>query len=84
MKKEITELTQKLLFITYGRDLKNLYLRLPSLNEQIAISKILVDMENEIFTLEKRLNKTKALKQTMMYELLTGKTRLVNKELIDA
>ena len=41
-------------------------------------------MENEIFTLEKRLNKTKALKQTMMYELLTGKTRLVNKELIDA
>ena len=85
MKKEITELTQgTTIHHLYGRDLKNLYLRLPSLNEQIAISKILVDMENEIFTLEKRLNKTKALKQTMMYELLTGKTRLVNKELIDA
>lgn len=85
MKKEITERTQgTTIHHLYGKDLNNLYLRLPSLNEQIAISKILVDMENEIFTLEKRLNKTKALKQAMMRELLTGKTRLVNKELINA
>jgi type I restriction enzyme S subunit len=85
MKKEITERAQgTTIHHLYGKDLKNLYLRLPSLNEQIAISKILVDMENEIFALEKRLNKTKALKQAMMQELLTGKTRLVNKELIDA
>lgn len=45
--------------------------------EQVAISKILSDMDSEIEVLEKRLEKTKAIKQGMMQELLTGRTRLV-------
>lgn len=55
-----------------------------SLVEQEAIANILSDMDEELLKLEVRHNKTKELKQAMMQELLTGKTRLLNKELIDA
>ncbi|MDM1716621.1 MULTISPECIES: restriction endonuclease subunit S [Pseudomonadota] len=44
--------------------------------EQTAIATILSDMDAEIEALEQRLNKTRQLKQGMMQELLTGKTRL--------
>ncbi|MCS6134388.1 hypothetical protein G3496_05530 [Shewanella baltica] len=44
--------------------------------EQTAIATILSDMDNEIQTLEQRLSKTRQIKQGMMQELLTGKTRL--------
>jgi len=47
------------------------------IEEQTAIVAVLSDMDSEIETLEKRLAKTSALKQGMMQELLTGKTRLV-------
>jgi type I restriction enzyme S subunit len=56
----------------------------PDKSEQIAIGAILSDMDDQLLKLEERLNKTQELKQAMMQELLTGKTRLVNKELIDA
>lgn len=52
-------------------------------NEQTAIATILSDMDAEIQALEQRLGKTRQIKQGMMQELLTGKTRLVqplNKE----
>lgn len=52
-------------------------LLLPSLPEQRAIAVILSDMEAEIDALEERLAKTRDLKQGMMQELLTGRTRLV-------
>lgn len=52
--------------------------------EQIAISTILIDIDSELNTLKARHNKIYDLKQGMMQELLTGKTRLLNKELIDA
>ncbi|MGN0920200.1 MAG: restriction endonuclease subunit S [Cellvibrio sp.] len=45
--------------------------------EQTAIATILSDMDSEIQALEQRLAKTRQLKQGMMQELLTGKTRLV-------
>lgn len=45
--------------------------------EQTAIATILADMDAEIQALEQRLNKTRQIKQGMMQELLTGKTRLV-------
>ncbi|MAM88325.1 MAG: restriction endonuclease [unclassified Hahellaceae] len=45
--------------------------------EQAAIATILSDMHIEIQTLEKRLFKTRQIKQGMMQELLTGKTRLI-------
>lgn len=49
----------------------------PTLAEQTAISEILSDMDAEITALEARLAKTRDLKQGMMQELLTGRTRLV-------
>lgn len=52
-------------------------LRLPGSNEQQAISALLTDMDTEITALETRRTKTRALKQAMMQELLTGRTRLV-------
>ncbi|HWW77508.1 MAG TPA: restriction endonuclease subunit S [Pyrinomonadaceae bacterium] len=45
--------------------------------EQTAIAEVLSDMDAEIAALERRREKTRALKQAMMQELLTGKTRLV-------
>ena len=45
--------------------------------EQTAIATVLSDMDAEIAALEQRRNKTKDIKQAMMQELLTGKTRLV-------
>jgi type I restriction enzyme S subunit len=46
-------------------------------SEQIAIGAVLADMERELAILEARRDKTRNLKQAMMQELLTGKTRLV-------
>ncbi len=53
-------------------------------NEQTAIATILSDMDAEIQALEQRLGKTRQIKQGMMQELLTGKTRLIkpSKEVI--
>ena len=50
-------------------------------NEQTAIATILSDMDEEIQALEQRLGKTRQIKQGMMQELLTGKTRLVQPSL---
>ena len=49
----------------------------PSLPEQTAIAAVLSDMDAELSVLEARRDKTRALKQGMMQELLTGRTRLV-------
>jgi type I restriction enzyme, S subunit len=48
-----------------------------AIDEQAAIATILSDIDTEIAALEERQTKTRALKQGMMQELLTGKTRLV-------
>ncbi len=45
--------------------------------EQQAIAQVLSDMDDDLNTLETRLTKTKAIKQGMMQELLTGRTRLI-------
>ncbi len=47
------------------------------ISEQRSISKLLTDMDTEISGLAQKLSKYKLLKQGMMQELLTGKTRLV-------
>lgn len=49
----------------------------PTVFEQTAIATILSDMDAEVATLETKLTKTRSLKQGMMEELLTGKTRLI-------
>jgi len=49
----------------------------PTFDEQEAIAFALSDIEKEIAALESRLNKSRAIKQGMMQELLTGRTRLI-------
>lgn len=49
----------------------------PPLAEQTAIAAVLSDMDAELAALESRHAKTRDLKQAMMQELLTGRTRLV-------
>ena len=44
--------------------------------EQHTIASILSDMDAEIAALEQRWDKTRAIKQGMMQQLLTGKVRL--------
>ena len=47
------------------------------IKEQTAIAQVLTDMDTELTTLQTRRAKTQALKQAMMQELLTGRTRLI-------
>lgn len=49
----------------------------PTVSEQVAIASALKEMDTELVALEQQRNKTAALKQGMMQELLTGRTRLV-------
>jgi type I restriction enzyme, S subunit len=49
----------------------------PTVAEQAAIAEVLSEMDAELWALEQRREKTRALKRAMMQELLTGKTRLV-------
>jgi type I restriction enzyme S subunit len=58
-------------------DLNPMVIDLPDKNEQKAIAQILSDMDAEITQLETKKEKYQAIKQGMMQELLTGKTRLV-------
>ena len=48
----------------------------PTTTEQTAIAEVLSDMDAELAALEQRRDKTRVLKQGMMQELLTGRTRL--------
>ncbi|EHZ7430747.1 restriction endonuclease subunit S [Vibrio cholerae] len=67
-----------------GDIVRSIKLAFPPVNEQTAIATILSDMDEEIQALEQRLSKTRQIKQGMMQELLTGKTRLIkpSKEVI--
>ena len=56
---------------------KNFEVRLPQVHEQRAIAAVLFDMDAEIAALERRRDKTLAIKQGMMQQLLTGRVRLV-------
>jgi type I restriction enzyme S subunit len=50
----------------------------PQLSEQKGIADVLFDMDAEIEALETKLVKARQVKQGMMQELLTGKTRLIS------
>lgn len=58
-------------------DLMPLKIGACSLEEQTAIATVLSDMDTELTALEARRDKTRALKQGMMQELLTGRIRLL-------
>ncbi|WP_017720801.1 restriction endonuclease subunit S [Kamptonema formosum] len=49
----------------------------PSEKKQQALAQVLSDMDAEIAALDNRRAKTQAIKQGMMQELLTGRTRLI-------
>ena len=57
--------------------LKSIEVTLPPLPEQTTIASVLTEMDAELALLTQRREKTRALKQAMMQELLTGKTRLI-------
>lgn len=52
----------------------------PAPEEQTAIANTLTDMDAEIAALETRRDKTRNIKQAMMQELLTGRTRLTREK----
>ena len=58
-------------------ELRRLSFKQPPLPEQTAIAEVLSCLDAELAALEQRRDKTRALKQAMMQELLTGRTRLV-------
>ena len=61
----------------HAKDLNPIPFAFPPLPEQTAIASVLSEMDGELAVLEQRREKTRALKQAMMQELLTGRTRLV-------
>lgn len=67
-------------FHLYARDMARFEFPMPSIEEQAAIVEALSDMGAEIDALEKRREKTRAIKQGMMQQLLTGRVRLVARE----
>jgi type I restriction enzyme S subunit len=61
-----------------NKDMASFLIGLPcDPKEQTEIAQICSDIDEEIQALEQRLSKTRQIKQGMMQELLTGKTRLV-------
>lgn len=82
---QTSDIKQQFMFYAVGTkvsgisktNIAKLMLPLPSISEQIAIAKVLSDMDTELDALERRCEKTRTLKQAMMQELLTGRTRLI-------
>lgn len=61
-----------------ARTIEAIEVQLPNDHEQSAIATVLSDMDAEIGALEARRDKTRAIKQGMMQQLLTGRIRLVD------
>jgi type I restriction enzyme S subunit len=82
---QTTAIRQQFMFYAVGTkvsgisktNIVKLTLPVPSVPEQTAIATILSDMDAELSALVARRDKTRDLKQAMMQELLTGRTRLV-------
>ncbi|MDR2032023.1 MAG: restriction endonuclease subunit S [Azoarcus sp.] len=60
-----------------AKTIESIEIMLPDSIEQVAIATVFSDMDAEISALETRRAKTRTIKQAMMQELLTGRTRLV-------
>lgn len=61
----------------YISEFQNIQLPFPDYDEQLAVIRVLSDMDAEISALEARRDKTRLLKQGMTQELPTGRMRLV-------
>lgn len=66
--------------LTNGRSLGRVEVGLPSKAEQGAIVEVIADIDHDLDALRRRLVSIRALKQGMMQELLTGRTRLQSGE----
>ena len=78
MKNKLRERSSGSTFLEISKnELGSIELNMPEQVEQEAIAAVLSDLNDEIEKLEKRLAKTRDLKQGMAQELLTGRTRLV-------
>ena len=83
---------KQLLSITQGSsnininaaNIKCIQIPLPTIAEQNAIVSVLSDMDAEIAALEAQRYKTRAVKQGMMQQLLTGRIRLVKPQPAEA
>lgn len=64
-----------------ARTVEGIEVQLPNDQEQDAIAAVLSDMDAEIVALESRRDKTHAIKQGMMQQLLTGRVRLVKPDI---
>lgn len=60
-----------------AKTIENIEISVPNYETQNRIATILSDMDEEIAALETKCDKYKSIKQGMMQELLTGKTRLI-------
>lgn len=79
---DIAERAQGITIIhLYGRDLRSLSIKLPTIHEQSAIATTLSVIDNELAALEARRDKAQLLKQGMMQELLSGRIRLTDSSL---
>ncbi len=78
MRDQVMQLvTGSTVYHLYGSDMAKFLFAKPVFEEQTTIATILSDMDKEIQALEQRLTKTRQIKQGMMQELLTGRTRLL-------
>lgn len=77
IKKQIDEHLGATINQITNKSLNSFQIPFPPKEEQNHIANILTDMDIEIEQLETKLQKAKKVKQGMMQELLTGKTRLV-------
>ena len=59
-----------------GKRIESVEVFVPGIDEQQAIAAVIGDADAEILALERRLEATRDIKQGMMQELLTGRTRL--------
>jgi type I restriction enzyme S subunit len=67
-------------YATNRAHIASVEMSLPHPDEQTAIATVLSDMDAEIAALEVRRDKTCAIKQGMMQQLLTGRVRLMKPE----
>jgi type I restriction enzyme S subunit len=64
-----------------GRQLRAIPFKMPNdLEEQRSIATVLNDADRELDVLKRRLTKAKSMKQAMMQELLTGRTRITTED----
>jgi type I restriction enzyme S subunit len=69
--------TGSTVFHLYASDMRKFNFSMPDVTEQHAIVSVLDDMTVELVALASKLTKARQIKQGMMQELLTGKTRLL-------